>query len=222
LTALAKTLRSANDDQSLRAVMLSGRGKHFCTGADLKWMKDAGALEESANLQEAGLLTDLYESIAQCEVPFIVRAHGSVRGGGMGLVAACDIAVCETQTTFALPEAARGLVPGVLTPFVLRKIGYSPFLDLALTGRPLDAHGALKHGLIQFHGNQDEVADYLQGFVSRLNQTDSATLRAIKKSAQRFTPYSRVDLEAMAALTANHRATDIAQTRIAAFLEKRK
>ena len=107
----------------LRAVVLAGDGPSFCAGADLRWMRAAMALDTEGNEQDAMAMADMFEVIDTCPAPVVARVHGAALGGGMGLCAVADLVVAESRTRFGFTETRLGILPSVISPFVIAKIG---------------------------------------------------------------------------------------------------
>ena len=217
---LSDAFRSVNELKNVRAVVLCGQGRHFCSGADLAWMASTGAMKPEDNLTEAYLLVELYEAILTSEVPVIVRAHGKVRGGGVGLTAAADIAICDEATTFALPEAQLGLAPGVQTPVLIRRIGHSRFIHHSVSCDVFGAQKALAEGLVHFVGTEAGLDQHLENLLSNILRSDRDAIRGIKTSGRFFVPIEKQELIEMAHQAAERRATPFVQERLAHFLKK--
>jgi methylglutaconyl-CoA hydratase len=132
----------------LRAVVLRGDGPSFCAGADIAWMRAAAALGVEANEQDAMAMADMFESVDTCPVPVIARVHGAALGGGMGLCAVADVVIAESGTRFGFTETRLGILPAVISPFVVAKIGESEARALFLGGRRFDAIRAQRIGLV--------------------------------------------------------------------------
>ena len=132
----------------LRAVVLAGEGPSFCAGADIAWMRAAAALEVEANEQDAMAMADMFETVDTCPVPVIARVHGAALGGGMGLCAVADIVIAESGTRFGFTETRLGILPAVISPFVVAKIGESEARALFPGGRRFDAVRAQRIGLV--------------------------------------------------------------------------
>jgi methylglutaconyl-CoA hydratase len=132
----------------LRAVVLAGDGPSFSAGADIAWMRAAAALDVEANEQDAMAMADMFEAIDTCPVPVIARVHGAALGGGMGLCAVADIVIAESGTRFGFTETRLGILPAVISPFVVAKIGESEARALFPGGRRFDAVRALRIGLV--------------------------------------------------------------------------
>jgi methylglutaconyl-CoA hydratase len=125
IAALTAIARDAAKDPTLRAMVIAGSGPSFCAGADLAWMMKAVAYSRQENLRDAEDLARLLELLDSLPVPVIARVHGAALGGGAGLVAVCDVAVAADSTVFAFTEARLGIVPAVISPYVVAKIGVS-------------------------------------------------------------------------------------------------
>ena len=132
----------------LRAVVLGGTGPSFCAGADLAWMRAAVALGVEANEQDAMAMAEMFEAIDSCPVPVIARVHGAALGGGMGLCAVADIVIAESGARFGFTETRLGILPAVISPFVVAKIGESEARALFPGGRRFDAIRAQRMGLV--------------------------------------------------------------------------
>ncbi len=156
---------------STRAIVLTGNGSAFCAGADIDWMRSGGTLSPSEVQQEAERLMKMFRAIDECPCPVIARIQGPAFGGGVGMVAACDIAVAAGDATFALSEVRLGMVPAVIAPFLLRKTGESFLRRFCLTGEPFSAsaakHGNLIHDVVE-RNQLDVRVDELVQMVLRL------------------------------------------------------
>lgn len=148
---MASDLQEAFENVSntpLKAVVLSAEGKNFCTGADLDWM------EKKQN--DMVVIRDMYLSILKCPHPIVGKVFGKVRGGGLGMTAACDVVIAAEQTDFALTEVKHGLIPGMITPILLSKISRADFDDWASSGRTVTVEEARTAGLVNFIGDIPE------------------------------------------------------------------
>ena len=132
----------------LRAVVLAGDGPSFCAGADLGWMRAAMTLDTEGNEHDAMAMADMFEVIDTCPAPIIARVHGAALGGGMGLCAVADLVIAEAGTRFGFTETRLGILPSVISPFVIAKIGESHARALFPGGRRFDAVRAQRIGLI--------------------------------------------------------------------------
>jgi methylglutaconyl-CoA hydratase len=141
-------LRELAADPRVRAVVLSSTGKSFCAGADLQWMKRAAGYSDQENLQDARRLAELMATLNELAKPTIARVQGPAHGGGVGLIAACDIAVGTYDALFALSEVKLGIVPAVISPYVLAAIGERYCRRYMLTAERFSAAEAYRIGLL--------------------------------------------------------------------------
>jgi len=132
----------------LRAVVLAGAGPSFCAGADIAWMRAAMQLDVEGNEQDAMAMADMFEAIDTCPAPVVARVHGAALGGGMGLCAVADLVIAESGTRFGFTETRLGILPAVISPFVIAKIGEGHARALFPGGRRFDAIRAQRIGLI--------------------------------------------------------------------------
>src|SRR5688500_7508862 len=132
----------------LRAVVLAGEGEMFCAGADIAWMRAAMALDVEGNEQDAMAMAEMFETIDTCPVPVIARVQGAALGGGMGLCAVSDVVIAESGAKFGFTETRLGILPAVISPFVIAKIGESNARALFPGGRRFDALRAKRIGLM--------------------------------------------------------------------------
>ncbi|HSL34914.1 MAG TPA: enoyl-CoA hydratase-related protein [Candidatus Limnocylindrales bacterium] len=136
------------DPADLRAVVLAGDGPSFCAGADVAWMRAAMSLDVEGNEQDAMAAAEMFEAIDTCPVPVIARVHGAALGGGMGLCAISDVVIAEAGTRFGFTETRMGILPAMISPFVIAKIGESNARALFPGGRRFDAIRAQRIGLV--------------------------------------------------------------------------
>jgi len=140
------------DRSAARVVVLSGNGKSFSAGADLAWMQEQATLPAEQNERSAAEMAAMFLAIARCTKPVIAKIHGHALGGGSGLTAAADIAICAEDTVFGLTEVKLGIVPAVISPFVMQKIGAGRARALFLTGERFDGKEAERVGLVHRAG----------------------------------------------------------------------
>src|SRR6266850_8520377 len=134
--------------RNVRAVVLRGSGSNFCAGADLNWMSGMIGYTRDENVRDSSNLARMYACINECPFPVIGRVQGAAIGGGVGLVAVCDIVVCTREAKFGLAEVKLGIMPAVISPYVIAKIGETHARALFLTGERFDAERALRIGLV--------------------------------------------------------------------------
>ncbi len=148
IAELTHALVALERDDAVRAVVLLGHGKSFCAGADLNWMKRMAGFGEKENLADAMALATLLKTLYRLPKPTIARVHGAAYGGGVGLVACCDIAIAAQQATFALTEAKLGLIPATIGPYVVEAIGARAARRYFLTAERFEAAEAYRIGLV--------------------------------------------------------------------------
>ena len=197
-----------------RAVLLAGEGPSFCAGADVEWMRASVELDYDANVADANALRGMLEAIDRCPAPVVARVQGHALGGGAGLVACSDIAVAHESAVFAFSEVKLGIIPAVISPFALAKIGPSAARRYFVTGERFDAAAALRIGLVH------EVDADLDAAVERV----LAELRSAGPRAARHA--KRLVLDApdgpeTARRIAERRTSDEGQEGLKAFLERR-
>src|SRR5216683_8283256 len=148
ISELTHVVRTFDADTSIRVLVLEGRGKSFCAGADLNWMKKMAAFSQAENLADASSLAALLSALNGMSKPTIARVHGAAYGGGVGLVACCDIAIGTPCATFALSEARLGLIPAAISPYVIEAIGARAARRYFLTAERFPAAEAFRLGLL--------------------------------------------------------------------------
>ena len=212
----------ARDD--VRAVVLAAVGPAFCAGADLNWMRRMADYTRDENIADAGQLAAMLQSIYECPKPTIAAVQGDVFAGGMGLVAACDMAVSVDTATYCLSEVKLGLIPATISPYVIRAMGARAAHRYFLTAERFSADEAHRIGFV--HELVD--ADALEGKVNELAQAlvnaSPAAVRACKKLVQDVAE-REIDPALVAATVegiADIRASDEGREGVASFLQKRK
>lgn len=223
VTELRKTLFDLGLEDGVRVIVLGGRGPSFCAGADLQWMRATAAFTREENLREAQALADLFFTVYQSPKPIVACVHGAALGGGSGLVAACDIPVAALGTQFGFTEVRLGLIPAVISPYVLDKIGESAARELFLTGERFEAVKAQEIGLIRAAVPESDLDLVVENRVRELLQAGPRAV-AEAKALIREVAYDRIEnvqrytVERIAEL----RVSSEGQEGMRAFLEKRK
>src|SRR5688572_30036423 len=197
-----------------RAVLLAGDGPSFCAGADVEWMRSSVELDYDANVADANALRRMLEAIDRCPAPVVARVHGHALGGGVGLVACADIAVADSRTVFAFSEVKLGIVPAVISPFALAKIGPSAARRYFVTGERFDAATALRIGLV--HEVSDDLDAAVEGILGELRTAGPKAARHAKRLV-----LDRPDGPETARRIAERRTSDEGQEGLRAFLERR-
>jgi methylglutaconyl-CoA hydratase len=221
MIALADDVEARRD---LRAVVLRGDGPNFCAGADLNWMSKMVAYSREENIRDSAQLAKMYERLDSCPVPLVGRIHGAAIGGGVGLVAVCDVAIAESGTKFGLSEVKLGILPAVISPYVIGKIGPSHARALFLTGERFDAQRALAIGLVhRVAEGGAELDRLLQETLAQIRTSGPEAVRACKKLIARVAgaPLEESIPDTIEAIAAR-RTSDEGQQGMQAFLRKEK
>jgi methylglutaconyl-CoA hydratase len=198
-----------------RAVLLSGDGPSFSAGADVEWMRSSVELSYDENVADALRLRAMLDAIDGCPAPVVARVQGHALGGGVGLVACCDIAVADPEAQFAFSEVKLGIVPAVISPFALAKIGPSAARRYFVTGERFDAETALRIGLV--HEVATDLDEAVERIVGELVSAGPNATRAAKMLAR-----TSQSADETARLIAAHRTSSEGQEGLKAFLEKRR
>ena len=220
---LADACARLNDDPEVRVVVLAGRGRHFSAGADLNWMKRAAGYGHEENLADARRFAAMLQRLATMDKPTIARVQGAALGGGTGLAAACDMAIAGDDAQFATSEVKFGIIPAVISPYVLRAIGPRQALRYFQSGEKIDAGQALALGLVNQVVTADRLDTAVRELATALTVGGPQAQQAAKEliGAIHGQPIDATTAEATAQRIARQRATAEARDGIAAFLEKR-
>ena len=186
IAELTRALKALDTDPAVRVVVLCGEGRSFCAGADLTWMQRMAGYDHAANLADAGALAAMLAALDRSTKPTIARVHGAAYGGGVGLVACCDIAVAAEDAVFALSEARLGLIPATIGPYVVAAIGRRAARRYFLTAERFGAADALAIGLVHavvpaagLDARVRELADQLLAAGPRAQAESKALIRAV-------------------------------------------
>ena len=198
-------------DSSVRAIVLSGEGKSFCSGADLKWLADESLFTD----KELENLFSLFEAIISCPLPVVTMVHGSTVGGGLGLLSVSDVVIAEEHSWFRFSETKLGLVPSVISPFVLRQMGMSRTKFLMLSALSFSAKQAQDMGLVHFVGEQSECDAFLKTLLENFKKLDSLAVSKTKKWLHSIYSLSLSQVkEGAVSLISEARKSDSARRRI--------
>jgi methylglutaconyl-CoA hydratase len=207
----------------LRAVVLAGDGPSFCAGADIDWMRAAMVLDVEGNEQDAMAMAEMFETIDTCPVPVVARVQGAALGGGMGLCAVADVVVAEAGTRFGFTETRLGILPAVISPFVIAKVGESHARALFPGGRRFDAFRAQRIGLVHevVEGEEalDRAVDAAVGDVLAAGPTAARAAKAIIREVRGLG--HGASKWHTARVIARQRVGDEAQEGFRAFTERR-
>jgi methylglutaconyl-CoA hydratase len=223
IAELDRTFADLESDEGVRAIVLSGAGKTFCGGADVTWMRASLDLSHDENVEDARAMSRMFRRIDRIAKPVIGRIHGAALGGGAGLVACCDIAIASSGTLFGFTETKLGIMPAVISPFVLAKIGLSHARALALTGERFDAARALAIGLVHEVVANDDALDTAVARV--LGEIRTASPTGVAATKRLFGNVAEATYDATLEITAQaiaaQRTSAEGQEGLRAFLDKR-
>ena len=225
IAALTEALAQADADPAVRAVVLSGNGSCFSAGADLNWMRGMAGASEQENREDSLRLARLMRNLQFLSKPTIARVNGAAYGGGVGLIACCDIAVGVDTAKFALSEVKLGLVPAVISPYVIAAIGLREARRLFITGEVFDAAVASRIGLLHAVVSATELDEAIKRQLYLLAKAGPQAQRAAKQLALRIggadlAQAERID-QTNAELIARLRVSAEGQHGLGAFLDKR-
>jgi methylglutaconyl-CoA hydratase len=221
---LTRAFETLSHDSAVRVVVLAGRGKSFSAGADLEWMKRAAGYSDEENRRDARKLAKMYVTIHRLSKPTVARVHGAALGGGIGLIAACDVVVASTRASFATTEAKLGMIPSVISPYVIAAIGQRQAHRYFLTAERFDAAEAHRIGLVHLLCDAEELDKHVAAVAGTLAANSPMAQAAAKELIFHVAdrPIEDVLIEDTAQRIAKSRASAEAKEGIAAFLEKRK
>jgi methylglutaconyl-CoA hydratase len=223
IAAITQAAATAAEDQTLRAIVLAGAGKIFCAGADLGWMSQAIGFTHRENLADAEDLARMLERLNTLPVPLIGRLHGAALGGGVGLAAVCDIVVAAEDTVFALSEVKLGILPAVISPYVIRKIGESAARELFVTGTRFGAGRAREIGLVHEVVPLAELDEAIARRLTDIHTSGPLAVAAAKSLIREIAARNPSDVIGFTTNSiADQRVSPEGQEGMRAFLEKRK
>ena len=210
--------------EEIRAIILAGNGKSFCAGADLNWMKSMVEYSYEQNVEDARGAARMFLAIAKCPKPVIARIHGAALGGGAGLAAACDIGIAVESAQFGFTEVKLGILPAVISPFVLSRIGSARAREFFITGERFLAAVAQNIGLVQHVVAHESALDAL--VESKISQILTSAPQAVAAAKELVFGVAARTLETSLDYTAETiarvRAGEEGQAGMKAFLERQK
>ncbi|MEM7054001.1 MAG: enoyl-CoA hydratase/isomerase family protein [Pseudomonadota bacterium] len=226
IQGLTDTLdRLIDADRPVRVLVLSGSGASFSAGADLSWMRSMSDASEMDNRSDASRLAAMFRTLDQLPIPTIARVNGSAFGGGVGLIACCDIAIADDRARFGLTEVRLGLIPATIAPFVIRRIGTSAARRLLLTGERFDSTTAQRIGLVSDSVLADQLDTTVEQIITALLAGGPQAIDQCKQLIRRITEFDGEPrkLDSMTAeWIARLRVSEEGQHGLRAFLNKRK
>jgi len=222
ITELTEAFSAIDSNTDLRAIVLAGRGKVFCAGADLNWMREMAQYTQEQNLADALDLADMLAAIDNCPVPVVARVQKAAFGGALGLVACCDSVIATTNAKFAFSEVRLGISPATIAPYVFNKIGSSGARDLFLSGEVFTAAQALRHALVHTVVAESELDTAIEAKLSNLLKAGPVAARRTKQLIKVLSSKVSPDLRQQTAeLIAELRTSKEGQEGLGAFLAKR-
>ncbi|MFB0912777.1 MAG: enoyl-CoA hydratase/isomerase family protein [Glaciecola sp.] len=223
IDGLIKAFESIHQDNNVRAMVLAANGKSFCAGADLNWMKKMASYSYDENKQDASQLAKLYNLLYTLNKPTIAKVQGAVYGGGVGLVACCDIAIGSKLSKFCLSEAKLGLVPATISPYVIEAIGPRLAKRYFMTAEVMSSRRARRIGLLSEAVSEEELDSSVENIISSLLNNGPKSVATAKHLVNKISRRTIDDqlIDETSDLIATVRVSDEGQEGLTAFLEKR-
>ena len=221
---LTAALEKLDADSKVRAVVLLGAGKSFCAGADISHMKSSAKFSSAQNVKSAQESARMFYTLYNLSKPTIACVQGAVRGGGIGLVAACDIAIAARTATFRLSEVKIGVIPSMISPYVIAAMGERQARRYFISGEEFDAAEAWRIGLVHDIAEEESLNGTVGAMLAQLYSSGPKAMAAAKKLTA-LSAHANIDkniLDETARRIADIRATPEGQEGLSAFLEKRK
>ena len=181
IESLTAQLQKLKKDPNIHLLILSGKGGNFCAGGDLRWMNLSTDISDIENVNQVNMLSKMFYTLESCPFPVMGNVEGSVFGGGLGLVALCDIVLAHENSQFCFSELKLALVPSLIAPFVLKKIAASKLRELIFSARVFYVEEAKELGFIHFSGSSKECESYRQNLILKLLSHDKTALKQTKK-----------------------------------------
>lgn len=225
IAELTEAFQFLGNSKSVRVLVLRGKGKSFCAGADLNYMKSIAAYGFEENVKDGKKLAALFQAIYDCPLPTVAVVHGAAFGGANGLLASCDIVIANEKTTLAFSEVKLGITPATIAPFVIKRIGEFGAKELMMTGKRFKANEAKKWKLVNHAVGEELIEETLSGTVRQLLGSAPNAVKETKDLIREVVVSSGITeglIEMTASKIAELRASEEGQEGMAAFLEKRK
>lgn len=225
LNEIIETVEMANNNNNLTCVVLRGRGKSFCAGVDLNWMRDVAKNSYEQNYKESLNLSKCFYALYTCNKPTMAIVHGFSLGGANGLLAACDLAYCIDDATFSLSEVKIGIVPACISPYVIKRVGEYGSKDLMLTGKRINGKEAEGYKLVNKSlADTDKLEAHIAENIGFLRTSGPKAMTQAKaliyEISNKLSLMEAYDYTAK--MIADIRSSEEGQEGMAAFLEKRK
>lgn len=223
ISELSEIFDHIKEQDDIRVVILTGKGKSFCAGADLKWMKKMKDFSYEENLEDSIALSEMFYKMYSIKKPTICLVNGAAIGGGTGLVAACDIAIAATHAKFSFSEVKLGLVPACISPYVVKKCGEGRCREFFLTGERLTAEKAYRAGLVNFVVPLEEMNNFAENITRQLITSGPEAIGMCKDLLSKVPELSLKEAgQYTAEVISKMRISDEGQEGMNAFFEKRK
>ena len=224
ISELITCFEEINGRNDIRVVLLRGRGKSFCAGADLNWMRNVAKYSFEQNFKESLNLSKCFFTIYTCKKPTIAVVHGAAIGGANGLLASCDFAYAEENTTFSLSEVKIGIVPACISPYVTKRVGEYGSKELMITGKRFKGKEAEHHRLVNKSLPAEDLEAYINSVIELLRTSGPVAMTQCKNLIFNIANKETIEeaLTSTARMIAEIRASEEGQEGMAAFLEKRK
>ncbi len=217
---LLDNFESVKKRSTCRLLILRGNGKHFCSGADLHWMKASAKMSYEENISDAQNLAKVFEALAEIPFPTIAVIHGNTAGGGLGLIACCDIGIASIESSFSLKEVRVGLLPAMIVPYLLDKIGRSSLVHFGLTAEAFSCEEALRVGLVNKIASQEQFSHVVREVVQEILKGGPQAQKEFKHLLRAF-KNPRMQLTCTEAI-AKARTGEEGQKGLSAILNKTK
>lgn len=224
IAALTRELEALGNDESVRAVVLTGAGRSFSAGADLNWMRRMAGYGQAENEADAMALARLMQTLNELPKPTVAMVNGVALGGGVGLVCCCDVAIAGERAVFGTTEVRLGLIPAVIGPYVVAAVGQRYARWLMISGERIDAAEAQRIGLVHRVVPDPELSHFVESFLTELLQNGPRAMAEAKRLVLDLAgrPISPDLIGDTARRIAQIRASDEGREGVGAFLEKRK
>lgn len=221
---IMEILNLLENQNDLRILILRGKGKSFCSGADLNWMRDVVEFDYEKNYIESLQLAKCLQTLYQFPVPVIAFAHGSVMGGGNGFLATADFAIGTKNTRFAFNEVTIGLVPAIISPFIIRRMGFIKAKEMMLSGSHFNGTDAKNWGLIDYVIDEFLIESFISSLTEHLLKNSPHALKSTKKLLLTTAAIQdeNIIFQLAAKEISNARISKDGQEGMKAFIEKRK
>ncbi|MCB0377475.1 MAG: enoyl-CoA hydratase/isomerase family protein [Bdellovibrionales bacterium] len=222
IAELTQAFHDLKNEESCRVLILQGAGESFCAGADLNWMKSMAQFSREDNLEDSRKLQQMFEALAQLPMPVIGKIHGHAMGGGMGLVALCDVVAAVEGTKFCFSEVRLGIAPAVISPYVARKLSRSQMQRWFLTAEIFEAAQAVDMGWAHVYGDRAAVDEFVENTAEKISRNGPCAVRATKKIINKlFDEGDDIHTQTIQWI-ADLRVSPEGQEGMQAFFEKRK